>query len=75
MGQFTEKQGVGCALAGFYTALAIEKVLPIIHGGPGCVANAQQIMGNQNGSQQGVGFSEGMLPSTNLTDTDIVFGG
>ena len=75
MGQFTEKQGVGCALAGFYTALAIEKVLPIIHGGPGCVANAQQIMGNQNGSQQGVGFSEGMLPSTNLTDADIVFGG
>lgn len=69
------KQCVGCAVGGYYTALAIDRVLPILHTGPGCVATAQQFMGTINGAQSGVYFNEGMLPCSNLGESDVVFGG
>lgn len=75
MGQSLEKQCVGCAISSYYTVLSIEKFLPIMHAGSGCIRNGGPLMGAQNGSQQGVGFSEGLMPSTNLVDVDIVFGG
>lgn len=75
MVKYAEKQCVGCALAGYYTALAIDKVLPVLHAGAGCAANASQLLGINNGSQQGVGFNENLLPCTNIVEQDIVFGG
>jgi len=75
MSNFTEMQCVGCALSGYYTALAIENVLPVLHAGAGCALNASQLLGINNGSQQGVGYNENMLPCTNLIETDVVFGG
>ncbi|SEL03858.1 nitrogenase molybdenum-iron protein beta chain [Butyrivibrio sp. ob235] len=75
MEQSLEKQCVGCAISSYYTVLSIEKFLPIMHAGSGCIRNGGPLMGAQNGSQQGVGFSEGLMPSSNLVDVDIVFGG
>lgn len=75
MEQSLEKQCVGCAISSYYTVLSIEKFLPIMHAGSGCIRNGGPMLGAQNGSQQGVGFSEGLMPSTNLVDVDIVFGG
>lgn len=39
MGACSEQQRVACALGGIYTALAIDKVLPVLHCGPGCQGN------------------------------------
>ncbi len=74
MPEFTEKQRTGCAFGAFYTALAIENVLPIAHSGPGCVNQARNALAFKNGGQGPSKYSEALIPCTNFTEKDVVFG-
>jgi nitrogenase molybdenum-iron protein beta chain len=70
-----EQQRVACAMGGIYTALAIEKVLPILHCGPGCQTGYGAVMAGSNGGQNAATYMESSLPCTNFCETDVVFGG
>jgi nitrogenase molybdenum-iron protein beta chain len=70
----SEQQRTACAIGGAYTALAIEKILPVLHAGPGCIANAGAVIANLNGVQRGVSYVNSIIPSTNFCDKDVVFG-
>jgi len=75
MSEFLEKQRSACAFGSFYTALAIKDVLPLAHTGPGCAHEAQMILGFGNGGQVPSTFPEPIIPCTNFTESDVVFGG
>jgi nitrogenase molybdenum-iron protein beta chain len=70
----SEQQRTACSIGGAYTALAIEKVLPVLHAGPGCIQNAGAVIANLNGAQRGVSYVNSIIPSTNFCDKDVVFG-
>jgi len=74
MAEFLEKQRSGCAFGAFYTALAIKNVLPLAHAGPGCVNEALNFLGAKNGGQGPYTYSEQIIPCTNFTESDVVFG-
>ena len=69
-----EQQRVGCALAGIYTALSIEGVLPIMHSGPGCIHAISSVLSVANGGQNPVPYMESVVPSSNLSEAEVVFG-
>ncbi|WP_196605549.1 nitrogenase component 1 [Pectinatus haikarae] len=65
----------GCALGAFHSVSAIPGAMPIAHCGPGCVDKQYMSLGFYNGFQGG-GYSGGaVIPSTNLQENDVVFGG
>ncbi|MDR2245891.1 MAG: hypothetical protein LBE17_04320 [Treponema sp.] len=70
----SEQQRIACAIGGVFTALAIEKVLPVMHSGPGCLQNSGGVLGRFNGCQSGVSYPDSIIPSTNFCDKDVVFG-
>jgi nitrogenase molybdenum-iron protein beta chain len=72
---WSEQQRVGCAVGGVYTALAIERVLPIMHCGPGCQGNENSVLASTNGGQNADTYLESVIPSTNFCEADVVFGG
>ena len=69
-----EQQRVGCALGGIYTALSIGGILPILHSGPGCVHAMSSVLSLSNGGQNPVPFMELAIPSSNLKESQVVFG-
>ena len=71
----TEQQRVTCALGGIYTALAINKVLPVLHCGPGCQQQAGTVLGRANGGQNAYPYQETVIPCSDFCETDVVFGG
>lgn len=71
----SEQQRVGCAVGGIYTALAIEKVLPIMHCGPGCQDNVGSVIAHTNGGQTVDTYQESVIPCTDFCEADVVFGG
>ena len=71
----SEQQRAACALAGIYTALAINKVLPVLHTGPGCMYSMSGILGKMNGGQNSFPYSETVIPCTDFCESDVVFGG
>ena len=75
MAECIEQSRVACALGGIYTALAIDRVLPVNHTGPGCLAQAADILGRVNGGQSPIPFEESVVPCTDFCNTDVVFGG
>ncbi|MDR3239567.1 MAG: hydrogenase [Clostridiales bacterium] len=58
-----------CALGGIQTAQAIEGVLPILHAGPGCADKLATGYGTSGH------FAPRIFPCSNLSETEIVFGG
>jgi nitrogenase molybdenum-iron protein beta chain len=70
----SEQQRVACAIGGIYTALAMEKVMPIMHSGPGCQQNAGGVLARFNGAMSGITYPESIIPSTNFCEKDAVFG-
>ncbi|MDR0663588.1 MAG: hypothetical protein LBF80_05875 [Spirochaetaceae bacterium] len=74
MTECSEQQRVACAIGGAYTVLAIERALPILHSGPGCLQNSGGVLGRFNGGQSGVSYPDSIIPSTNFCDKDVVFG-
>ncbi|MDR2089582.1 MAG: nitrogenase molybdenum-iron protein, alpha and beta chain [Clostridiales Family XIII bacterium] len=71
----SEQQRTACGVGGLYTALAIERCLPIMHCGPGCFGNVSATLGGMNGGQSGETYLGSVIPSTNFCEDDVVFGG
>ncbi|MDP4176843.1 MAG: nitrogenase component 1 [Bacillota bacterium] len=64
-----------CALGAQQTVIAIERAIPIIHAGPGCGSKLHRGMALAGG-YQGTGYSGAdAIPSSNLIEKDVVFGG
>ncbi len=62
-----------CALGAQATILAIPHAVPVVHAGPGCssIVSAFSKLGHHGESYAG----GNQVPSTNATETDVVFGG
>lgn len=74
MSQVTENPKGGCVLAGINSVLgAIDRVCPIYHSGPGCCMQTTAADQGQSGHKSSR-FVSG-LPSTNMLEKEVVFGG
>jgi nitrogenase molybdenum-iron protein beta chain len=75
MSQSVEQIRHVCALGAYESVLAIQKAVPIVHSGPGCVSKLMITLGTQNG-HQGSGYVGGhAIPCTNASEHEVVFGG
>ena len=64
-----------CSIAALHSAVAIPRVIPIVHCGPGCADKQFMNLAFYNGFQGG-GYGGGaVVPSTNASENDVVFGG
>jgi nitrogenase molybdenum-iron protein beta chain len=50
-------------------------VLPILHCGPGCQEQVQNVLALINGGQNAHPFQEMFLPCTSFSESDVIFGG
>ncbi len=75
MSKLIEQPRFSCALAAQTTVLAIPRVLPIVHAGPGCASKTFLTLSQCCGNQ-GEGFGGGgQISSTNTGQKEVVFGG
>lgn len=75
MSGFIEQPRHLCALGAKQSVAAIERVVPIVHAGPGCSAKLWGGLSFCNGFQ-GSGYAGGSAtPSTNTGEKEVVFGG
>ena len=76
MSSFIERPRYACALGGALATLrAIPRAIPVIHASAGCGQNLY-IAYNSGGAYLGGGYCGGnSLPSSNVIERDIVFGG
>lgn len=76
MSKFVDRPRYGCALGGALATLrAIPRAIPIIHASAGCGGNLYNSM-NAGAGYLGGGYCGGSaLPSTNVVERDVVFGG
>lgn len=64
-----------CSIGAMHSASAIPRVIPITHCGPGCADKQFMNLSFYNGFQ-GSGYGGGaVVPSTNATEKEVVFGG
>ncbi|GBG57153.1 nitrogenase molybdenum-iron protein subunit beta [Sporomusaceae bacterium FL31] len=64
-----------CSIAAMHSASAIPRVIPITHCGPGCADKQFMNVAFYNGFQGG-GYGGGsVVPSTNASEREVVFGG
>ena len=76
MSQVTENPKCGCVLAGINSVLgAIDRVCPIYHSGPGCCMQTTAADQGQSGHKSSRFVSSVSLPSTNMLEKEVVFGG
>ena len=76
MSQVTENPKGGCVLAGINSVLgAIDRVCPIYHSGPGCCMQTTAADQGQSGHKSSRFVSFVLLPSTNMLEKEVVFGG
>jgi len=72
---YVEQPRHACTLSGQQTVVAIDRAIPIVHGGPGC---SSKLFGGQaffNGFQ-GSGYAGGnAIVGTNTGENEIIFGG
>lgn len=70
-----EQVRYGCALGAIHSAFAIPRVIPITHCGPGCAQKQVTAISFNNGFQGG-GYGGGaVIPSSNINEKEVVFGG
>jgi len=76
MSKFVERPRYSCALGGALSTLrAIYRAIPIVHASSGCGHNLHNAT-NAGSAYLGGGYCGATsLPSTNVTEKDIVFGG
>lgn len=76
LAEFIERAKFTCALGGALTTIAgINRVVPIVHAAGGCAA---ALSGTYNlaAGYRGTGYCGGtMIPTTNISENNIVFGG
>ena len=76
MSQVTENPKGGCVLAGINSVLgAIDRVCPIYHSGPGGCMQTTAADQGQSGHKSSRFVSSVSLPSTNMLEKEVVFGG
>lgn len=76
MSQITENPRGGCVLAGINSVLgALHKVCPIFHSGPGCCMQTSAAEQGQSGHKNSCFVSGVSLPSSNMLEKEVVFGG
>ena len=76
MSQIMENPKGGCVLAGVNSVLgAIHKVCPIYHSGPGCCMQTTAADQGQSGHKHSCFVSGVSLPSSNMLEKEVVFGG
>lgn len=64
-----------CAIGAMHSAFAIPHVIPIVHCGPGCSEKQFTNLSFYNGFQGG-GYGGGsVVPSSNLMENEVIFGG
>lgn len=72
----TENPRGGCVLAGINSVLAaINRVCPILHSGPGCCMQTTAAEQGQSGHKHACFVSGVSLPSSNMLEKEVVFGG
>lgn len=64
-----------CCISAYHSVNAIPGALPITHCGPGCADKQYESTAFYNGYQGGGHSGGSVVPSTNLTEKDVVFGG
>lgn len=76
MSKFVDRPRYSCALGGALSTLrAISRAIPIIHASSGCGHNLYNAT-NSGSAYLGGGYcGSSSLPSTNVIEKDIVFGG
>lgn len=76
MSQMMENPKGGCVLAGINSVLgAIDKVCPVYHSGPGCCMQTTAADQGQSGHKSSCFVSSVSLPSSNMLEKEVVFGG
>lgn len=75
MNKIIEQPRFLCPLAAQQTVLGIDRAIPIVHAGPGCSSKIYEGLGFYSGFQ-GEGYGGGShIPSTNFTESEVIFGG
>lgn len=76
MSEIAENPRGGCVLAGVSSVLeAIDRVCPIFHSGPGCCMQATASEQGQSGHKNACFVSGVSIPSSNMLEKEVVFGG
>lgn len=76
MSQVLENPRGGCVLAGINSVLgAIHKVCPVYHSGPGCCMQTTAADQGQSGHKSSCFVSSVSIPSSNMLEKEVVFGG
>lgn len=76
MSEILENPRGGCVLAGINSVLgAISRVCPILHSGPGCCMQTCAAEQGQSGNKSSSFVSSVSIPSTNMLEKEVVFGG
>lgn len=76
MSQVLENPRGGCVLAGINSVLgAIDRVCPILHAGPGCCMQTTAADQGQSGHKSSCFVSSVSIPSSNMLEKQVVFGG
>ena len=76
MSQIMENPKGGCVLAGINSVLgAINKLCPIYHSGPGCCMQTTAADQGQSGHKSSCFVSSVSIPSSNMLEKEVVFGG
>ncbi|MBO4332262.1 MAG: hydrogenase [Paludibacteraceae bacterium] len=65
----------GCTVGAAYSVLGIKGGVPIANCGPGCMYKQFFMQSFDNGFQGSYGAGGGNLPSANVQENDVVFGG
>lgn len=76
MSEILENPRGGCVLAGINSVLgAIDRVCPVLHSGPGCCMQTCAAEQGQSGNKASSFVSSVSIPSTNMLEKEVVFGG
>lgn len=76
MSDILENPRGGCVLAGINSVLgAIDRICPILHSGPGCCMQTTAAEQGQSGNKNACFVSGVSIPSTNMLEREVVFGG
>lgn len=76
MSQVLENPRGGCVLAGINSVLgALDRVCPVYHSGPGCCMQTTAAEQGQSGHKSSCFVSGVSLPSSNMLEKEVVFGG
>lgn len=76
MSQIMENPKGGCVLAGINAVLgAIDRVCPVYHSGPGCCMQTTAADQGQSGHKNSCFVSSVSIPSSNMLEKEVVFGG